>query len=116
MFELSRRLTTPLELEKAQGQLVRGIEVFAVGTIAAATLPPTPASLIERAWVLETYTDWLRWGPSGMSDRRADRPPRRGRRRLPARRGLEPVVRGRPRHPRRPDPRPEHRHRASVQR
>ncbi|MFD7750207.1 hypothetical protein ACFV2V_29800 [Streptomyces sp. NPDC059698] len=66
MSELSRRLT-PLELEKAQGQLVRDIEVFAAGTIAAATPPPTPASLIERAWALETYTDWLRWGPSGMS-------------------------------------------------
>ncbi len=37
MFELSRRLT-PLELEKAQGQLVRDIEVFAC----LARSPPRP--------------------------------------------------------------------------
>ncbi|MDG9687719.1 hypothetical protein QC334_34185 [Streptomyces sp. DH18] len=67
MFELSRRLTTPMELEKAQGELVRDIEVFVGGTIASATLPPTPASLIERAWALNISRDWLVWGMSGMA-------------------------------------------------
>lgn len=66
MFELNRGLNRHQDLEKTGGELVRDIEAFVAGTIAASTPPSTPTSLIERAWALEDYTDWLRWGPSGM--------------------------------------------------
>ncbi|MEV6439845.1 DUF6197 family protein [Streptomyces anulatus] len=66
MFELNRGLNSHQDLEKTGGEFVRDIEIFVAGTIAASSPASTPASLIERAWALENYTDWLRWGPSGM--------------------------------------------------
>ena len=66
MFELNRGLHHHRDLEATGAEFVRDIETFVAGTIAASTPASTPASLIERAWALETYTDWLRWGPSGM--------------------------------------------------
>lgn len=67
MFELNRRLHRSQDLETTGQEFVRDIETFVAGTIAASTPASTPASLIERAWDLAgTYTDWLRWGPSGM--------------------------------------------------
>ncbi|MFD4341786.1 hypothetical protein ACFWPP_31960 [Streptomyces anulatus] len=65
MFELNRR--TPQDLELTGHELVRDIEAFVAGTIAASTPPSTPTSLIERAWALnDSYSDWLFWGASGM--------------------------------------------------
>ncbi|MER7316510.1 MULTISPECIES: DUF6197 family protein [Streptomyces] len=66
MFELNRGLHHHRDLEATGAEFVRDIETFVAGTIAATTPASTPASLIERAWALETYTDWLHWGPSGM--------------------------------------------------
>ncbi|MBV7674122.1 hypothetical protein STHAL_32260 [Streptomyces halstedii] len=66
MFELNRGLHRSQDLEATGAEFVRDIETFVAGTIAATTPASTPASLIERAWALENYTDWLRWGPSGM--------------------------------------------------
>lgn len=66
MFELNRGLHHHRDLETTGAEFVRDIEIFVAGTIAATTPASTPASLIERAWALEDYTDWLHWGPSGM--------------------------------------------------
>lgn len=66
MFELNRGLHRSQDLETTTSEFVRDIEIFVAGTIAASSTASTPASLIERAWALEDYTDWLRWGPSGM--------------------------------------------------
>ncbi|WNI34403.1 hypothetical protein [Streptomyces sp. ITFR-6] len=67
MFELNRGLHRSQDLEATADEFVRDIETFVAGTIAASTPSSTPVSLIERAWALaEDYTDWLRWGPSGM--------------------------------------------------
>ncbi|MFF9690525.1 hypothetical protein [Streptomyces sp. NPDC014623] len=67
MFELNRGLRRSQDLETTTSEFVRDIEIFVAGTIAASTPASPPASLIERAWALaEDYTDWLRWGPSGM--------------------------------------------------
>ncbi|MFJ2575014.1 hypothetical protein ACIOYT_31935 [Streptomyces halstedii] len=66
MFELNRGLHHHRDLETTTSEFVRDIETFVAGTIAATTPASTLASLIERAWALETYTDWLHWGPSGM--------------------------------------------------
>jgi hypothetical protein len=66
MFELNRGLHRSQGLEATTHEFVRDIETFVAGTIAASTPASTPTSLIERAWALENYTDWLRWGPSGM--------------------------------------------------
>ncbi|MGW9238742.1 DUF6197 family protein [[Kitasatospora] papulosa] len=67
MFELNRGLRRHQDLEMTGQEFVRDIETFVAGTIAASTPPSTPASLIERAWDLaDGYTDWLRWGDSGM--------------------------------------------------
>ncbi|MET9810829.1 DUF6197 family protein [Streptomyces halstedii] len=66
MFELNRGLHHHRDLEATGAEFVRDIETFVAGTIAASSTASTPASLIERAWALETYTDWLHWGPSGM--------------------------------------------------
>ncbi|MFE7757640.1 hypothetical protein [Streptomyces sp. NPDC057429] len=67
MFELNRGLTRHQDLEATGQEFVRDIETFVAGTIAASTPSSTPASLIERAWNLaDGYTEWLRWGDSGM--------------------------------------------------
>ncbi|RAJ47286.1 hypothetical protein K388_07202 [Streptomyces sp. KhCrAH-43] len=67
MFELNRGLHHSQDLVATTSEFVRDIETFVAGTIAASSPASTPASLIERAWALaEDYTDWLRWGPSGM--------------------------------------------------
>ncbi|MFJ8855672.1 hypothetical protein [Streptomyces sp. NPDC102437] len=67
MFELNRGLHRSQDLEITGAEFVRDIETFVAGTIAASTPASTPASLIERAWNLAgNYTDWLRWGNSGM--------------------------------------------------
>lgn len=67
MFELNRGLNRHQDLETTGHEFVRDIETFVAGTIAASTPSSTPASLIERAWELtDGYTDWLRWGHSGM--------------------------------------------------
>ncbi|MEV7722221.1 hypothetical protein [Streptomyces sp. NPDC088184] len=68
MFELNRGLNHgPQDLEKTGVEFVRDIEAFVAGTVAASSASSTPASLIEAAWALtEDYTDWLRWGHSGM--------------------------------------------------
>ncbi|MEI7029668.1 DUF6197 family protein [Streptomyces pratensis] len=66
MFELNRGLNRHQGLERTGRELVRDIETFVAGTIAASAPSSTPASLIERAWALADYTDWLHWGPSGM--------------------------------------------------
>ncbi|MFB6814504.1 hypothetical protein ACFCV8_08155 [Streptomyces sp. NPDC056347] len=67
MFELNRGLHRDRDLEATTGEFVRDIETFIAGTIAATTPASTPASLLESAWTLAgDYTDWLRWGRSGM--------------------------------------------------
>ncbi|MGW0669791.1 DUF6197 family protein [Streptomyces sp. NPDC002746] len=67
MFELNRGLHRHQDLEKTGAEFVADIEAFVAGTIVASIPASTPASLIERAWALAgNYTDWLRWGPSGM--------------------------------------------------
>lgn len=67
MFELNRGLHRSQDLEATTSEFVRDIETFVAGTIAASSPASTPASLIERAWNLTgDYTDWLRWGDSGM--------------------------------------------------
>ncbi|MGW2109491.1 DUF6197 family protein [Streptomyces sp. NPDC001948] len=68
MFELNRGLNHgPQDLEKTGAELVRDIEAFVAGTVAASSASGTPASLLDRAWALTQHrTDWLRWGSSGM--------------------------------------------------
>ncbi|MER5362456.1 hypothetical protein [Streptomyces sp. NPDC002785] len=67
MFELNRGLNRHQDLEATGHEFVRDIEAFVAGTVAASSPSSTPASLIERAWNLDgDYTDWLRWGDSGM--------------------------------------------------
>ncbi|MFF8696756.1 hypothetical protein ACF08W_31535 [Streptomyces sp. NPDC015144] len=67
MFKLNRGLHDRRDLEATADMFVRDIETFIAGTIAATTPASTPASLLKSAWALtDDYTDWLRWGPSGM--------------------------------------------------